>query len=225
MSKAPNMMAGMSPRELVEEELIHGALRREQLWRMIGLCGAGFGILGCLAAAAVALMVETPPPVVVPYDPETGLALPNATVETVQLSQRPAIIEAQIYRYILDREAYNQLDNDLRVRRVLAQSSGAAEASMRTMWTSGQESYPPTRYGPSAEMAVEISSITLIGENRAQVRLRKRLTSPQGALDGSFTATLMFAFQPERARRLDDVWQNPFGFTVTQYAIRSDRSE
>jgi type IV secretion system protein VirB8 len=215
----------MNTRELVEEELVYGALRREQLWRMIGLGGAGFGAVGCLAAAAVALLVEAPPPVVVPYDPATGMALPNARVETVSLAERPAVIEAQIYRYIYERETYNQLDNDLRVRRVLAQSSGAAETSMRAIWTSGQETYPPTRYGPSAEMAIEIASITLIGENRAQVRLKKRLTSPQGVQDGSFTATLMFAFQPERTRSIDDVWQNPFGFTVTQYAIRSDRSE
>jgi len=215
----------MNTRELVEEELVYGALRREQLWRMIGLGGAGFGAVGCLAAAAVALMVEAPPPVVVPYDPATGMALPNARVETASLAERPAVIEAQIYRYIYERETYNQLDNDLRVRRVLAQSSGAAETSMRAIWTSGRENYPPTRYGTSAEMAVEIASITLIGENRAQVRLRKRLTSPQGVQDGSFTATLMFAFQPERTRSIDDVWQNPFGFTVTQYAIRSDRSE
>ncbi len=54
MTKAPDMTVGMSARELVEEELIHGALRREQLWRMIGLGGAGFGVFGCLAAAAVA---------------------------------------------------------------------------------------------------------------------------------------------------------------------------
>ncbi|GHG98258.1 VirB8 family type IV secretion system protein [Pseudodonghicola xiamenensis] len=215
----------MTARELVEEELVYGALRREQLWRMIGISGAGFGVFGCLTAAAVALMVETPPPVVVPYDPATGMALPNATVETVSLAERPAVIEAQIYRYIIDRETYNQLDNDLRVRRVLAQSSGSAEANMRAMWTSGQDSYPPTRYGAAAEMTVEIASITLIGDNRAQVRLRKRLTSPQGVQDGSFTATLMFEFRPERTRAIDDVWQNPFGFTVTQYAIRSDRSE
>ena len=39
-------------------------------------------------------------------------------------------------------------------------------------------------------MAVEIASITLIGENRAQVRLRKRLAGPQGLQDGAFTATL-----------------------------------
>ena len=218
-------VSGMSAREIVEEELVHGALRRERLWQLIGLGGAGFGVLGCLAAAIVALSIKAPMPVVVPYDPDTGMALPNATVATVSLAERPAVIEAQIFRYILDREAYNQLDNDLRVRRVLAQSSGAAEASMRDMWTSGQEHYPPDRYGPSSEMAVEITSITLIGENRAQVRLRKRLTGPQGTQTGSFTATLMFAFHPEQTRSLDDVWQNPFGFTVTHYAIRSDRSE
>ena len=211
-------------RGVVEEELVYGALRRERQWQVIGISGAGFGVFGCLAAAAVAILVEPPLPVVVPYDPESGLALPNATVEAVRLSERPAVIEAQVYRYIFDRETYNQLDNDLRVNRVLAQSTGTAEASMRAMWTSGQESYPPTRYGTS-EMAVEIASITLIGENRAQIRLRKRLTSPQGGQVGLFTATLMFEFRPERARSIDDVWQNPFGFTVTQYAIRSDRSE
>jgi len=31
----------MNTRELVEEELVYGALRREQLWRMIGIGGAG----------------------------------------------------------------------------------------------------------------------------------------------------------------------------------------
>ena len=35
----------------------------------------------------------------------------------------------------------------------------------------------------------------------------------------------MFEFHPEIPRVLDEVWQNPFGFTVTQYAIRSDRAE
>ena len=210
---------------IVEEELVYGALRREETWRKIGIGGAVFGVMGCLSAAAVTVMIETPPPVVVPFDPATGLALPNAAVKTVKLAERPAVIEAQIYRYITDRETYNQLDNDLRVRRVLAQSKGAAEASMRATWTSGQDTYPPTRYGAGAEMAVEIASITLIGENRAQVRLRKRLTGPQGVQDGAFTATLMFEFHPETPRVLDEVWQNPFGFTVTQYAIRSDRAE
>jgi len=55
--------------------------------------------------------------------------------------------------------------------------------------------------------------------------LRKRLNSPRGTQNGLFTATLMFEFRPENSRSIDDVWQNPFGFTVTEYAIRSDRLE
>ena len=162
---------------------------------------------------------------IVPFDSETGMALPNAAVEAVTLTERPAIIEAQIYRYVTDREAYNQLDNDLRVARVLAQSDGAAATSLRALWTSGHEDYPPQNYGEDARLEVEILSITLISANRAQVRLRKRLSAPRGNQTGLFTATLMFAFHPEERRAIDDVWQNPFGFTVTEYAIRSDRLE
>lgn len=211
--------------EVIEEELVYGARRRELFWQKLGALGLGFGVLGCLAAALVAILDTDPPPMIVPFDSETGMALPNAAVEAVTLTERPAIIEAQVYRYVTDRETYNQLDNDLRVTRVLSQSDGAAAASLRALWTSGHEAYPPDTYGEDARLEVEILSITLISANRAQVRLRKRLSSPRGSQTGLFTATLMFAFRPGESRSIDDVWQNPFGFTVTEYAIRSDRME
>jgi type IV secretion system protein VirB8 len=72
---------------------------------------------------------------------------------------------------------------------------------------------------------VEVLSITLITNNRAQVRLRKRLTAPEGVTTGLFTATLLFAFAPERQRAIDEVWSNPLGFVVREYAITSDRLE
>lgn len=211
--------------EIIEEELVYGARRRELFWQKLGVTGLGFGALGCLAAALVAILDTDPAPLIVPFDSETGMALPNAVVEAVTLTERPAIIEAQIFRYVTNREAYNQLDNDLRVARVLAQSDGAAATSLRALWTSGHEDYPPQNYGEDARLEVEILSITLISANRAQVRLRKRLSAPRGSQTGLFTATLMFAFRPEERRAIDDVWQNPFGFTVTEYAIRSDRLE
>ena len=212
-------------REIIEEELIYGARRRERLWQKVGLAGALFGVIGCLSAAAVAVLDVDPEPVVVPYDPETGLALPNASVGAVRVTENEAIIESEVYRYVTDRETYNQLDNDLRVRRVLEMSGGAAEGSMRALWNSANESYPPTVYGNGARLDVEILSITPVGRDRAQVRLRKRLTSAQGAQTGLFSATLLFEFRPEERRSIDDVWTNPFGFTVTEYAIRSDRLE
>jgi type IV secretion system protein VirB8 len=211
--------------QIIEEELVYGALRRERLWQRLGVMGLIFGILGCFSAAAVAILDVDPPPVVVPYDPETGFALPEAAVGATTVTENQAIIEAEVFRYVTDREVYNQLDNDVRVRRVLARSDGAAAASLRQVWNSANPEYPPTLYGPNARLEVEILSITRIGINRATVRLRKRLTSVNGVQAGLFTATLLFEFRPEDRRTIDEVWTNPFGFTVVEYAIRSDRLE
>lgn len=211
--------------EIIEEELIYGARRREQLWQKLAFIGLGFGVLGCLGGVAVAILDVDPPPVVVPYDPNTGMALPNAAVEAVSVTQNQAIIEAEVFRYVTQREVYNQLDNDVRVRAILAMSRGNAADSLRQLWNSANASYPPTVYGPNARMDVEILSINRIGNNRATVRLRKRLTSQQGVQGGLFTVTLMYEFRPEDRRQIDEVWTNPFGFSVTEYAIRSDRLE
>ncbi|NSY39395.1 virB8 family protein [Leisingera sp. ANG59] len=210
---------------IIEEELVYGALRRERLWQRLGLLGMVFGILGCLSAAAVAILDVDPPPVVVPYDPETGFALPEASVGATTVTENRAIIEAEVFRYVTDREVYNQLDNDLRIRGVLRRSDRAAGASLRQIWNSANADYPPKVYGPNARLDVEVLSINLIGSNRATVRLRKRLTSIQGVQAGLFTATLLFEFRPETRRTIDEVWTNPFGFTVVEYSIRSDRLE
>lgn len=210
---------------IIEEELVYGALRRERLWQRLALVGLIFGVLGCLSAAAVAILDVDPPPVVVPYDPETGFALPEASVGATKVTSNQAIIEAEVFRYVTDREVYNQLDNDVRVRSVLRRSEGASEAGVRQLWNSANESYPPKLYGPNARLDVEILSINLIGNNRATARLRKRLTSINGVQAGLFTATLLFEFRPEESRSIDQVWTNPFGFTVTEYSIRSDRLE
>ncbi len=211
--------------EHIEEELIYGARRREQLWQKLGLGGMAFGIIGCLSAAAVAVLDVDPEPVVVPFNPETGMALPNAQVETQRVTENQAIIESVAFRYVTDRETYNQLDNDVRVRSILERSDGAALASMRSLWDSANPNYPPEVYGDNARLDVEVLSINRIGVDRAQVRLRKRLTSNQGVQAGLFTATMLFEFRPEERRSIDDVWNNPFGFTVIEYSIRSDRLE
>ncbi|PCJ04642.1 MAG: hypothetical protein COB16_18000 [Rhodobacteraceae bacterium] len=210
---------------IIEEELVYGALRRERLWQRLGLLGMIFGIIGCLSAAAVAILDVDPPPVVVPYDPETGFALPEASVGATTVTENRAIIEAEVFRYVTDREVYNQLDNDLRIRSVLRRSDGAAQDSIRQIWNSANANYPPTVYGPNSRLDVEILSINLISNSRATVRLRKRLTSINGVQAGLFTTTLLFEFRPEESRSIDQVWTNPFGFTVVEYSIRSDRLE
>ena len=41
--------------EILEEELIYGARRRERVWKVLAGLGLTFGVVGCLSAAAVAM--------------------------------------------------------------------------------------------------------------------------------------------------------------------------
>ena len=218
-SVAPKMVSE------TEEELIYGERRRGAFWQKFGIAGWGFGALGCLMAAVVAASHETPAPVLVPFDPSSGMALPTANLQAISLDHRDAVVQSLVHSYVRDRETFNQLDNDVRVRSVIDRSSGAALASMRSLWSSENPDYPERKYGPRARMDVEILSVTLITEDRAQVRLRKRLADDGDITEGLFSATLAFRYETTEARPLDEVWTNPFGFSVYEYAITSDRLE
>ena len=210
--------------DTVTEELVFGALRRERLWQIMGLSGAGFGAVMGLGMMFVAFKHEMPAPQLVPFDTTTGAAVPWAEVRAISLTEERAVTEAMIFSYVRDRETFNQLDNDLRVRSVMSRSTGDAASSMRSLWSSANPNYPPTRYG-SARMDVEIISIAPLSGNRAQIRLRKRLRSNEGDQIGNFTVTLAYDFEPAELREIADVWANPFGFKVREYAITSDRFE
>ena len=210
---------------VIEEELIYGAARREAFWKKLGTAGWVFGGFGCIMAAIVAASHETPAPVLVPFDPSTGMALPMVNLEAISVQQRDAVVQSLVYSYVRDRETFNQLDNDVRVRSVLERSSGAALESMRSLWSSENPDYPERKYGPRARMDVEVLSVTLITEDRATVRIRKRLADDDGVTQGLFTVTLDFRYETTEARSLDEVWTNPFGFSVYEYGIASDRLE
>ena len=210
--------------DTVTEELIYGALRRESQWKVLGLTGMGFGAVMAVGMMMLALSHETPPPALVPFDPATGMAVPSANVTTISLNEQEAVKASMIYAYVRDRETYNdRLDNDVRVLSVLKRSTGDAAASMQALWSRENPNYPPKKYGDKARMDVDVVSITPITNNRAQVRINKRLRDQNGETSGSFTVTLAYDFVPAEQRELSDVWANPFGFKVSEYAITSDR--
>ncbi len=90
--------------EIIEEELVYGARRREKLWQNLAFIGLGFGVLGCLGGMTVAVLDVDPAPVVIPYDPNTGMALPNASVGAVRVTENQAVIEAEVFRYVTQRD-------------------------------------------------------------------------------------------------------------------------
>jgi type IV secretion system protein VirB8 len=45
-----------SEAEIIEEELVYGARRRELMWQKLGLTGMAFGMAGCLTAALASII-------------------------------------------------------------------------------------------------------------------------------------------------------------------------
>ncbi|MCY1741006.1 virB8 family protein [Ensifer sp. SL37] len=210
-------------KEVLEEELIFGARDREARWRKIAFVSMGFGAAGSILAGVTALVVDKPAPALIPFDPSTGSALPMANVGTISMAEKEAVMQSLVYAYVRDRESYNQLDNDLRIESVFARSTGQAQRSLQGLWDASNPEYPPTVYGANARIDVAVSSIANIGNNRAQARITKRLTTSEGMTEGTFIVTLAYAYDPSTLRNLDGVWANPFGFTVGEYTVAAER--
>jgi type IV secretion system protein VirB8 len=210
---------------ILDAEVIYGAMQRERLWKF---AFAGMTVAAVVAiSSASAVMVWHKPlaPIVIPFDPETGMAVPNASVEAVTLSERTAVVQSLVYQYVIDRETYNQIDNDIRINRALARTEGNARTGLVELWDSGSEKYLPTRYGDRTQVEVVVTGITLLDENRVQLRMRKRLSNPDGATVGNFTAVIGFQFETSEQPTLEAVWRNPLGFLVTNYQLYQDRRE
>ena len=179
-------------------EVIYGTFRREKQWK---IAFAGMAVVASVAIASAAYVVTsfTPPaPIVVPYDVNTGVAVPNAAVKAISLSEDDAIINASIYRYVVDRETYNQLDNDVRIKRAMAMSDDGALAGLRRLWNSAGTNYPPTVYGDRAIIEVNVVGITPITNDRAQVRMIKRLITQDGVSEGAFTSVVKYRLRRNR---------------------------
>ncbi len=208
---------------LYEEEYIFGARKRERFWKITAIVTTLFGVIGCVTAGQVALKKEVPPPLLIPYDALSGLPIPNIDLQAYSVNQPDMVVQSLIYQYVTDREGFDPLDNDLRVARLEKRSSGAALRSLAAVWNPASANYPPTIYKGNTKMFVEVSSIRRLDSDRAQARIIKRLVSDNGSSEAIFTVTMRFQFDASEVTNLKSAWENPFGFSVTDYSVASER--
>ena len=130
--------------------------------------------------------------------------------------------------YVSDREGYFLPGIQTRLESVQRRSVGAAEESLRLLWSKGggNQAYPPDVYGPGAEVSVTVRRITFLSPKVAQVRFLKTLRKTrQAPVTQPFVATVEFTFTPKTERTLAHVWENPLGFTVSAYRVDAETLE
>ena len=216
-------------RGLLEEELIFGTRRRERrAWglSLLALLVAGAGVsLGLWGMS----QTETQAYLAI-VDKDTGVAERAVTVQRAVIDQSEAVLQSLLHGYVVDRETFDDADNVPRINDVFRRSRGAASASLQRLWNIDypefrEAAHPPVVYGSSAKVRVDVLSITPLTETSAQVRFTKTLERPgEATREGKFVAVLSYVFKPETRDNLELVWENPFGFYITDYRITAEVS-
>ena len=205
-----------------EDEVFFSLQRRTKLFGWMAV----LSLLTCmLSVAAVVMMLPLKEirPYVVMVDRETGESELVVSTLPGDLSERDAVRQAELVRYITERETYDVADNRERIPQVLATSEGQAADSLRALWNSAAREYPPAVYGETSLIRVRVRSITILNDNTAQVRFTRALEDPGlEPVVRAFVATVGFTFKPRTERNLEAVWKNPLGFTVTSYRIDAE---
>ena len=185
-------------------------------------CALGVAVL--LAITIVALMpLRRTEVFTVLVDSTSGAAERIYKVQPTGIADEEAVKEALLVAYVSDRESYFRAGIQDRLEGVQRRSTEGARLSLQSLWTSGNENYPPNVYGANSEVDVRVLSITFLQPLVAQVRFEKRLSRPnQQPVTQPFVATVGFAFDPRRERSLERVWENPLGFVVSAYRVDAE---
>ena len=185
-------------------------------WRV----AAGAGVITLLLALALAFLVplKTVQPYVLTVDRQTGAVEPAMTVQSGNLTQNEAVIQAQLAAYVVARETFDATDLAQKYRRVQIMSARpVAAAYVAQMATTNPES-PLRSLTRGDTLTIVVRSVSLINDNAALVRF----TATRGALGGAtarpinYVSAVSFGFNG-RPLRQSDRFDNPLGFQVTRY--------
>ncbi len=208
--------------EAFENEVFFSLRRQRNAGWIVGTLGMGIGMVSVVVLAFTVPLKEVRPYVVM-VDRATGESEQVVSVRPTSLADERAVLEAELVRYVTNRETYDPSDNPQRIPLVDAMSVGQAQSSLRSVWRSGSEDYPPTIYGSETVITVRVRSVSILDDDTAQVRFVRRLERPgTDPIERDFVAVVSYRFDPRTERTLNQVWRNPLGFTVTGYRIDAE---
>ncbi len=185
-------------------------------WRV----AAGASVIALLLALALAFLVplKSVQPYVLTVDRQTGAVESATTVQSGQLSQNEAVIQAQLASYVIARETFDATDLSENYRRVQVMSARPVAAAYVAQMAATNPESPLRTLNRGDTVSIKIRSVSLINDNAALVRF----TATRSAIGGgaaaptNFVSAISFGFNG-RPLRQSDRYDNPLGFQVTRY--------
>lgn len=192
----------------------------KRAWRV----AIGAGVLASLAVLAVAMLtpLKTVEPFVVQVD-RIGSASTVSLLNNKVITANEALDKYWLSRYVNYREEYlSQTSYGNFVATRLLSSQQVGSAYFQQVNPENPQS-PTTRYGTRGTVEIEVTSITFIGKNHAQVRFvrREKRQSDSLPVETRWIATIAYQYLNPPMKESDRLI-NPVGFQVTDYRLDAE---
>ena len=203
-----------------EDEMFLSMRRRARLAYVVGGIGALIGTMGVAAVMGLTPLKEVLP-LAMTVDKHTGLVNVSSRIGGVSLDDDEYVTQALLFQYVRDRETYDPQDQRERLELIYRQSCDRAKTDIAALYNEDNRNSPMNIYGSRGRVEVRIRSVTLDDRNRSTLRITKRAQEQAGGpfTERNFVVTSSFKFDRTGEMPLEERWENPTGFCVTNYRL------
>jgi type IV secretion system protein VirB8 len=206
--------------DIWEQEIIKRAKRSSRIAWFFALVFAGIAALS-LVAVVILLPLKSFEPYVVTVDSTTGfIEVKSGLTRPANLTEQQAITQANVVRYIRNREGYDPfaIEENFGIAALL--STGDAARELQALYSAANTDNPAKLYGKLKRVLVEIKSVTFPNESTAIVRFSTNEKSDTESIVRHWISVVRFRYTDTPLRN-EWRFENPLGFQV--YSYRRDQ--
>lgn len=180
----------------------------------------------CVALLALFLLVplKSFEPYLVVVDKNTGYievkSVRDTDFDALSLTERQAVTQANIVRFIRNREGYDpmMIEENFGIAALL--STADASRELQELYSATNQKNPTKLYGKNKRVRVDIKSVTFLNESAASVRFSAEEKSDTEQTVKHYVAIVRFRYTSQPST---NTWkfENPLGFQV--YGYRRDQ--
>ena len=206
--------------EIWEQEIIKRAKRSSRIAWFFAMMFAGIAVLS-LFAVVLMLPLKSFEPYVVEVDRTTGyIEVKSGLTRPANLTEQQAITQANVVRYIRNREGYDPFAIQELFGIAALLSTGDAARELQAQFSAANPQNPAKVYGKLKRVLVDIKSVTFPNASTAIVRLSTNEKSDTDSIIRHWISVVRFRYTDTPVKN-EWRFENPLGFQV--YSYRRDQ--
>lgn len=206
--------------EIWEQEIIKRAKRSSRIAWFFAMMFAGIAVLS-LFAVVLMLPLKSFEPYVVEVDRTTGyIEVKSGLTRPANLTEQQAITQANVVRYIRNREGYDPFAIQEHFGIAALLSTGVAARELQALFSAANTQNPAKVYGKLKRVLVDIKSVTFPNASTAIVRFSTNEKSDTDSIVHHWISVVRFRYTDTPVKN-EWRFENPLGFQV--YSYRRDQ--